>query len=79
MTTQAFKFEKGFLNANDKKAIVKEVYPVLYHSSFDFKTKVIYHGKTRLEITKRSEYGYSVTKSVSGGNNYLYNSYFNFR
>lgn len=79
---KTLKFEKGFLTVADKKAIKLALSNLLTmgfrYDLAEEEVKIIYHNKTRLEI-KKSEYSideYSVSKSVNGGSNYCYNSYF---
>ncbi len=71
-------FERNtFLNQNDKKAIANSLKMLALK---DKEKRVITHGKTYLYVSK-TMFGnrFKVKKSVSGGKNYTYSSYFAYK
>ena len=77
---EKYSFERGgFFTKNDKIALVNSLEE---KSLKQFENRITLHGKTRLELSKKSNLydngvvKFEVKKSVSGGNNYLYSCYF---
>ena len=68
---EKYKFESGFLNKNDKKAIIENLSNDLKVGEY----QTICHHNTMLIIEKMNT-EFCAMKSVSHGTNYLYGCYF---
>jgi hypothetical protein len=75
-TIKDLRFEAGFLNKNDKIAILESI------NKNDFtvsENRTVYHHKTILNINCYGAGMLKVAKSVTGGLNYTYSSYLNYK